>query len=46
MAYISYGPNDIRGGPTLGPVRYWKEVSHVKHMHADSLLVHPNSLRN
>ena len=23
-------------GPTFGPVKYVKEVSHVKHMHADS----------
>ena len=25
----------IRGGPNLGPVKYVKEVSHVKHMHAN-----------
>ena len=31
----------IRGGPTFGPVKYVEEVSHVKHMHADSLLIHP-----
>ena len=33
---------DLRGGSTFGPVKYMKEVSHVKHMHADSLLVHSN----
>ena len=30
------------GGPFFGPVKYVKEVIHVKHMHANSLLVHPN----
>ena len=29
-------------GPTSDPVKYVKEVSHVKHMHAESLLIHPN----
>ena len=33
---------DYTGGPTFGPVKYVKEVSHVEHMHADSILVHPN----
>ena len=32
----------LRGGKTFDPVNYVKEVSHVKHMHADSLLIHPN----
>ena len=33
----------LRGGPNFGPVKYVKEVSHVKHMHANSdLLVHFN----
>ena len=32
----------IRGGPNFDPVKYVKEVNHVKHMHADSLLIHPN----
>ena len=32
----------IRGGPNFGPVKYVKEVSHVKHMHVDSILVHHN----
>ena len=27
-------------GPNFGPVKYVKEVSHVKHMHANSILVH------
>ena len=31
----------LRGDPTFGRVKYVKEVSHVKHMYADSLLVHP-----
>ena len=33
---------EIRGGPNFDPVKYVKEVSHVEHMHADSLLNHPN----
>ena len=32
----------LRGGPNFGPVKYVKEVSHVKHMHANSILVHFN----
>ena len=32
----------LRGGPNFGPVKYVKEVSHVKHMHANLILVHPN----
>ena len=32
----------VRGGPNFGPVKYVKEVSHVKHMHANSILVHFN----
>ena len=32
----------LRGGSTFGPVKFVKEVSHVKHMHTNSLLVHPN----
>ena len=32
----------LRGGPNFGPVKYVKEVSHVEHMHADLLLIHPN----
>ena len=41
------GPNlDLRGGPNFDPVKYVKEVSHVEYMHADSLLIHPISLRN
>ena len=35
---ISHG---LRGGPTFGLVKYVKEVSHVKHMHVNSLLVTP-----
>ena len=34
-------PSALRGGPNFGPVKYVKEVSHVKDMHANSLLVHP-----
>ena len=30
------------GGPTFGPVKYVKEVSHVQHMHANSILIHTN----
>ena len=41
LMFIIYGPYKT-GGPTFGPVKCVKEVSHVKHMHADSLLVHPN----
>ena len=33
---------ELRGGPNFDPVKYVKEVSHVEHMHADSLLIHPN----
>ena len=33
ILYISYVTYDVSGGPTL--VKYVKEVSHVKHMHAD-----------
>ena len=33
---------ELRRGPNFGPVKYVKEVSHVKHMHTNSLLVHPN----
>ena len=33
---------EIRGGPNFDPVKYVKEVSHVKYMHADSILIHPN----
>ena len=32
----------IRGGPYFGPVKYVKEVGHVKTMHANSILVNPN----
>ena len=32
----------LRGGPNFDPVKYVKEVSHVKHMHANSILIHPN----
>ena len=32
----------LRGGPNFDPVKYVKEVSHVEHMHADSILIHPN----
>ena len=32
----------LRGGPNFGPVKYVKEVSHVKHMHANSFLVYSN----
>ena len=38
--YFSFGL--VRGGPNFDPVRYMKEVSHVKHMHEDSILIHPN----
>ena len=31
----------LRGGLTFGLVKYVKEVSHVKHMHVNSLLVTP-----
>ena len=34
--------NVLRGGPNFDPVKYVKEVSHVKYMHADSILIHPN----
>ena len=36
----------LRGGPNFDPVKYVKEVSHVKHMHANLILIHPISLRN
>ena len=36
----------IRGDPNFDPVKYVKEMSHVKHTHADSILIHPISLRN
>ena len=45
MQFWKTPPNDfysVRGGPNFDPVKYVKEVSHVKHMHADSLLIHPN----
>ena len=32
----------VRGGPNFDPVKYVKEVSHVKQMHANSNLIHPN----
>ena len=32
----------LRGGPNFDAVKYVKEASHVKHMHADSILIHPN----
>ena len=32
----------IHGGPTFDPIKYVKEVTHVKHMHADSILIHPS----
>ena len=34
-------PMVVRGGPIFGPVKYVKEVSHVKHMDANPLLVPP-----
>ena len=33
---------ELRGGTTVDPVLNVKEVGHVKHMHADSLLIHSN----
>ena len=40
---MAYRESDkVRGGPNFGPVKYVKEVSHVKHMHANLILVHPN----
>ena len=36
----------LRGGPNFDPVKYVKEVSHVKHMHANLILIHPSFLRN
>ena len=36
------GGQELRGGPNFDPVKYVKEVSHVKNMHADSLFIHPN----
>ena len=34
----------LRGDQTFDPVNYMyvKEVSHMKHMHADSILIHLN----
>ena len=32
----------VRGGPNFDPVKYVKDVSHVKQMHADLILIHPN----
>ena len=34
--------SQLRGGSNFDPVKYVKEVSHVEHLHADSLLIHPN----
>ena len=34
---------EVRGGPTVDPVKYVTEVSHVELMQADSLLIHPIS---
>ena len=31
----------LRGGPNFDPVKYVKEVSHVEHMHANLILIHP-----
>ena len=42
LAHYSLTGVEIRGGPNSGPVKYVKEVSHVKHLHADSLLVQLN----
>ena len=39
-------PNEVRGGPNFDPVKYVKELNHVEHMHADSILIHPITLRN
>ena len=33
--------NVIRGDPNFDPVKNVKDVSHVKHMHANSILIHP-----
>ena len=32
----------LRGGSTFDPLKNVKEVGHVTHMHADSLLIHHN----
>ena len=37
-----FHPRIVRGGTTFDPVLSVKEVGHVKHMHAVSLLIHPN----
>ena len=42
LLFLMISEYKIRRGPTFGPVKYAKEVSHVKHMHADSFLIHPN----
>ena len=42
ISYRPYHIDHIRGGPNFDPVKYVKEVSHVEHMQADSLLIHPN----
>ena len=34
--------DNLRGGPNFDPVKYVKEVSHAKYMHANSILVHFN----
>ena len=34
----------VRGGPNFDPVKYVKEVSHVEHMHTDSLFDPPQFL--
>ena len=53
ILFSDYTPSDIlgivrvsliglRGGPIFDSVKYVKEVSHGKHVHADLRLVHPN----
>ena len=42
MVLSWYFRKKIRGGPTFDPLKSVKELSHVKHMHDDSLLIHPN----
>ena len=38
---VLHGPV-VHGGPTFDPVLNVKEVGHVKHLHADLLLIHPD----
>ena len=42
MKCSNFKVGQLRGGTTFDPVLSVKEVGHVKHMHAVSLLIHPN----